>query len=82
MQDTNTETMGDRLRSRRALRNMSQGQLADALGVTQGAVSAWESGQPPQFEMVKKLAAFFDVSLDWLAGPLPDYPAGPDQEGC
>lgn len=63
-----TEKMGDRIRMLRAKKNQSQSQLADVLGVTQGAVSSWENGGAIAFETAKRIAAYFDVSLDYLSG--------------
>jgi DNA-binding XRE family transcriptional regulator len=38
------ETMGDRIRTLRQARGLSQSQLAERVGVTAGAVSQWENG--------------------------------------
>lgn len=38
------QTMGDRIRQLRQARALSQGQLADRVGVTAGAISQWENG--------------------------------------
>ena len=56
----------------RALRKgmgYTQEQLADALGVTIGAVSKWEKGAAcPELVKLTELAAFFEVSTDALLG--------------
>lgn len=46
---------------------MSQRALADIIGVSQQTVGSWEVGRTsPDNEMLKKLAAFFNVSVDYL----------------
>ena len=36
-------------------RNMTQAELAEAVGVAQKTVSAWENGVPPRFDNIEKL---------------------------
>lgn len=46
---------------------LSQAELAEKLGVTDKAVSKWENGSAkPKTETVRKLAAFFNISVDEL----------------
>jgi transcriptional regulator with XRE-family HTH domain len=48
---------------------LTQEQLAEALGVTVGAVSKWESGMSvPDISTIIGLAEFFDTSVDVLLG--------------
>ena len=48
---------------------LTQEQLAEALGVTVGAVYKWENGRSvPEISMLMKLADIFNVSLDALVG--------------
>ena len=48
---------------------LTQEQLAEALGVTMGAVSKWESGaNTPDLSVIAELADFFQVSIDALLG--------------
>lgn len=55
-------------RCRREL-NMTQEQLAEAVGVTVGAVSKWESGATtPDLALLLSLADLFQTSLDALLG--------------
>lgn len=55
-------------RSRREL-NMTQEQLAEAMGVTVGAVSKWESGSTtPDITILLSLADLFQTSVDALLG--------------
>jgi transcriptional regulator with XRE-family HTH domain len=45
------ETMGDRIRQLRSARNMTQDQLAKAVGVTKSAVSQWEDGSSKNLKL-------------------------------
>ena len=46
---------------------MTQEQLAEMLGVTQGAVAQWEKGLThPAYETLPKLAKVFGVTVDDL----------------
>ncbi len=50
---------------------MTQGEVADIVGVTQAAVSRWEdpdSTTIPSAAEIAELAEFFVVSADWLCG--------------
>jgi transcriptional regulator with XRE-family HTH domain len=50
-------------------RNMTQEQLAEALGVTVGAVYKWEKGlSTPDIELILELADLFGTSTDVLLG--------------
>lgn len=50
-------------------KNMSQGDLADALNVSRQSVSKWETGTAvPELEKLLKMSALFDVTLDELVG--------------
>ena len=47
--------------------NMTQEAIADALGVSIAAVSKWENAIAcPDIELLPKIAALFDVSIDYL----------------
>ncbi len=57
------------IRSNRKRMNLTQEQLAEAVGVTVGAVSKWESGlSSPDITMLPILADFFEISIDVLLG--------------
>lgn len=59
--------LGERIRSLRKNSGFTQEQLAEALGVTAGAVHKWESGKAtPELEMLVDIAEFFETSVDAL----------------
>jgi transcriptional regulator with XRE-family HTH domain len=61
--------LSENIRSLRRQRKITQAKLAEALGVTVGAVYKWESGQSlPELNLVVELADFFDISVDVLLG--------------
>lgn len=63
-----------RLRSLRKENHLSQQELAEILGVGSNTVSTWERGtRYPTLEMIKKLSAFFNVSLAFLEGETDDH---------
>lgn len=61
--------LSENIRAQRLQRGWTQQQLAEAMEVSIGAVSKWESGQSrPELETLMRLAALFDVSTDVLLG--------------
>ena len=61
--------IGSRLREFREKKNITQAQIADRLGITQGAVSQWESGVTnPSISMISGLAEILDCTVDELLG--------------
>ncbi len=59
----------ENIRALRRERKLTQEQLAEALGVTVGAVSKWESGaNTPDISVIAEMAGFFEVSVDALLG--------------
>ncbi|HQO70469.1 MAG TPA: helix-turn-helix transcriptional regulator [Clostridia bacterium] len=61
--------LNENIRKYRKLRGMTQEQLAEAMGVSVGAVSKWESSQMnPEIGMIVKIADFFQLSVDSLLG--------------
>lgn len=61
--------LAENIRSYRKQRGLTQEQLAEALGVTVGAVHKWEAKlSTPELNMITELADFFDVSVDALLG--------------
>lgn len=60
---------GEQLAFLRREKQVTQEQLAQAMGVTNQAVSKWESGQSyPDITLLPGLAAYFDVTVDELLG--------------
>ena len=60
-------TIGENIRSLRESRGLTQAQLGDAVGVSDKAVSTWESGKrEPRMGVIKKLAEFFGVTASAL----------------
>ena len=61
--------LAENIRGYRKQRGLTQEQLAEALGVTVGAVHKWENGMStPELSLILELADFFDTSLDVLIG--------------
>ncbi len=62
-------TIDQNIRAMRKARNMMQEQLAEALGVSTGAVSKWERGAAiPELKYIMEMADIFGVSTDVLIG--------------
>lgn len=62
-------SLAENIRAFRKQRKLTQEKLAEALGVTTGAVYKWESGQSqPELNLVVEMADFFDTSVDALLG--------------
>lgn len=64
-------TINTKLRELRLARGYTQGAVAAAVGVTRGAVTLWESGDPavrtkPSRATLVRLAELYDVSVDDL----------------
>ena len=61
--------LAENIRAFRKQRGLTQEQLAEALGVTVGAVYKWEAGLSlPELGMIMEMADFFDTSVDVLLG--------------
>ena len=59
--------LNENIKKLRTLHNLSQVQLASALGVSKQCVSNWENDNvQPSIEMLIKIAKFFNVSCDYL----------------
>lgn len=53
----------------RTARGMTQGELADALGINRSRLSMYELGQrEPDFETLEMIADYFNVDIDYLMG--------------
>lgn len=61
--------IAENIRTLRKERSLTQEQLAEALGVTVGAVYKWEAGlSTPEVRLIMELADMFEVSVDVLLG--------------
>jgi len=59
----------DRLKELRKENNMTQVQLAEALGVSKGTVAMWEIGKrEPNFDTINQLSDIFDRRIDYILG--------------
>lgn len=60
-------SIGENIKSLRESRGLTQAQLGDAVGVSDKAVSTWESGKrEPRMGVSEKLAEFFGVTASAL----------------
>ena len=60
-------SLGERIYKLRTEKNLSQGELADALEVSRQSISKWETnGSVPELDKLVKLSEIFDISLDEL----------------
>lgn len=61
--------MGNKLKSLRIEKKLTQKQVADRIGLAISAVSSYESGSRyPSYDVLVKLARMFHVSTDYLLG--------------
>lgn len=59
----------ERLQQARKEKGVTQKQISDEFGITTRAYGFWEhGGREPTIDTLKKLADYFDVTLDWLTG--------------
>ena len=76
--------LGENIYRLRTEKNMSQGDLADALDVSRQSVSKWENNNAvPDLERLIKMSQLFGVSLDQLVSkdipsPVPQSSAAPE----
>lgn len=67
--DFGMETFGERLKALRKEMNLGQIALAKKIGVGKSVISLWELNKSePTLSNLVKLALFFNVSTDYLAG--------------
>ena len=61
--------LNENIKFYRKEKNLTQEQLAEAMGVSVGAVSKWENGaSAPELSLIMELADFFGISVDALLG--------------
>lgn len=67
----------DNMINLRKLRQLTQEEVADKIGVTRQSVAKWESGETvPDLEKCRLLTELFGVTLDDLANYVPDENLG------
>lgn len=63
----------DRLISLRKSKKLTQAEMANIIGVHRATYSNYETGlRNPDYETLKKIADFFDVTTDYLLGRVDD----------
>lgn len=63
------ETFGQRLKAFREEKNITQEQLAEAIGYGKSTVSFWENDlKVPSITVIIKIAKHYKVSADYLLG--------------
>lgn len=65
---TNAADLGERIKSLRKQRKMTQKDLAAAAGTSTGSISKWEAGAQPRAYMLPRLAKALGVSVAELRG--------------
>lgn len=76
--------LAKKIQNLRKEKNLTQREVADKLGVSEQAVSKWETGETmPDLERCRKLAEIFEDSLDDLANyePIADGGLGVPPKG-
>ncbi|EIS9525392.1 TPA: helix-turn-helix domain-containing protein [Clostridioides difficile] len=59
--------LGEKIKSLRLEKNMTQEEFAESLCISRPALSLYESNKrKPDFEVLKKIAEYFNVSIDFL----------------
>jgi transcriptional regulator with XRE-family HTH domain len=62
-------TLGERLRRAREKKNLTQVAVRERTGINNKTLSGYEKGvSEPDIETLKKLAALYEVSVDWITG--------------
>ncbi len=51
-----------------SLKGLKPNRVAAELGISSGSVTKWKNGSVPSTENMRRLAAFFGVTVDWLTG--------------
>ena len=69
MAEFDRKVFAERLKELRTERGLGQNSLANMLGLSNASISYWETcKQEPTAGALFKLAAFFEVSTDYLLG--------------
>jgi transcriptional regulator with XRE-family HTH domain len=74
-------TFGDRLAAARDAAGLSQGELAERLGVKTNVVRAWEEDiKEPRANRLQMLSGMLNISLSWLLTGVGEGVDGPVEE--
>lgn len=61
--------IGERLKTLRKEKDMTLDELGAALNLPKSSLSRYENEESdPSIETVKRIASYFNVSIDWIAG--------------
>lgn len=61
--------LADKLKKLRSDSGMTQAEFADVFSISNGTIAMWETGKrTPDIEMIKRIANYFHVSVDYLVG--------------
>lgn len=64
-------TFTERLKKLRQKNNLTQKELANILGVSQGSYANWENGKrEPNLNRLRDIAIYFNTSIDYLTGKI------------
>lgn len=70
-------TLGSRIKGLREKNNISQKDFATKIGVSNVVLSRYESDErKPDYEILQKIADFFEVSTDYLLGRINNLSTG------
>ena len=61
-------TFSERVKELRKSKDLTQRQMANALGITERSCQRYEADNNPNKDTLMKLADFFNVSTDYLLG--------------
>lgn len=68
----------ERIKQLRNAKRLTQADVAEKIGITRPAYTAYETGKrQPDFDILQKLATLFDVSTDYLLGRTDDKEKAP-----
>lgn len=74
MDNINLTVVEKRLSYLRKIKNLTQKQLAEQLGVSQALITSWENGyQNISLKLLIKLAYFYKVPIDYIFGLVTKY---------
>jgi len=77
-------SIGEQIKRLRTSKKMTQSELSNRINVTKATISAYENGtRQPSYDILIKIAAFFNVSTDYLLGlekPSVNYEGLSDRE--